>query len=152
MRPPTKLLPLAAVMASWLLAAGAANAQSYLCVSEMAAGLQFDSVQKSWRSNVFTATSKFVVKRATSDEARVGWKWAVWALGRDSLPNFVCTEEFTGDGFLYCQGFGQFTMNRKNLRFISSYMTGFVDDGLSNPSRTEGGDTPSVNGGRCSPV
>ena len=141
-----------------LQSAVAAPADAYLCVAEMSAGLQFDSAQNAWRSNVFNTTAKFMVKRATQTEASVGWYWAVWSLGNQTLPEYVCKQDFDAGGFLYCEGFGQFKFNNKNLRFISTYMFGFVDDRLSETdspfgrSRVEGQDTPSVKGGRCSPL
>jgi hypothetical protein len=134
----------------------AASADAYLCVAEMSAGLQFDSAQKAWRPNVFNTSDKVVVKRATPTEAAVGWSWAVWSLGNQTLPTYVCKQDFDAAGFLYCEGFGQFKFNNKNLRYISTYMFGFVDDALpevgpeAGRRRVEGQDTPSVKGGRCS--
>lgn len=136
----------------------AGPAEAYICVAEMSAGLQFDRSQSAWRSNVFDTTHKVVVKRATPAEAAVGWRWAVWTLGERTLPTYVCKQDFDARGFLYCEGFGQFKFNNKNLRFISSYMIGFVDDGLAEEKssagapRAEGGDTPLVRGGKCSPL
>lgn len=146
--------------ASFLLlqSAFAAPADAYLCVAEMSAGLQFESTQNAWRSSVFNTSAKFIVKRATQTEAAVGWSWAVWSLGNKTLPEYVCKQDFDGGGFLYCEGFGQFKFNNKNLRFVSTYMIGFVDDRLSDgdspfgQSRKEGQDTPLVRGGQCSPL
>ena len=147
-------------VACFLLAqpAMAAPPEAYICVAEIAAGLQFDRSNGVWRSNVFSTTDKVVVKRATSAEAAVGWRWAVWSLGESALPTYVCKQDFDAQGFLYCEGFGQFKFNNRNLRFISSYMIGFFDDGLAEGksslgvSRVEGGDTPLVRGGKCSPL
>lgn len=129
---------------------------AYLCVAEMAAGLQFDKTANVWQGNTFRTENKVLVKRATAEQASVGWRWAVWRVGNDTLPDYVCKEDFDAKGFLWCQGFGEFRFNHTNLRFISTYTVGYVDDALAASTSTasrpreEGQDTPLVRGGKCS--
>lgn len=137
---------------------GAGEPESYVCVADVAAGLKFDPTTKTWSGGEFVSTHKVVLKRAPPRLATQGFVWAVWQTGSDGLPEYGCKMDFDERGFLYCAGFGEFRFNKTNLRFVSTYIYGYVDDGLpgidplTERVRVEGQDTPVVRAGKCSPL
>jgi hypothetical protein len=58
-----------------------------------------------------------------------------------------CDADFDADGALQCHGPEEFRMNRNSLRFVYVYPYGYWNHGSEN-----GGDTPYVAIGKCSPM
>lgn len=144
-----------ALTAALLVAAHPASAaETFICVADYAAGLAFDKAAKKWKSAIFDPREKLLLSKATPEEAKKGAVWVVKETG-STVPRFVCNEDFNEAGYIYCRGFGDFRFNRKNLRFISTYMIGFVTDGIESPNSifgNEGENTPSLSAGRCSQI
>lgn len=131
---------------------GAAVADSYVCVADISAGIRFDKQSRQWEGTKFTANEKLVVSRATGEFAKK-YKWMVKTVGR-TWPSYLCEEDFNDAGYLSCVGFGDFRFNHRNGRYMSTYMVGYVSDGLGKDSVSseEGADTPSLTAGKCSPL
>ena len=115
----------------------AKDSNSYLCVAEKATGFSYSSGSKSWTSTNFKVSETKYLLLKTSNK----WEW------RDFGSNFGGLCEAADDGdFIKCNVlFGEHIMSRKNLRFMKSYMVGYVD-GVNSDSNT-----PSIIIGKCSP-
>jgi hypothetical protein len=113
----------------------------------MSTGFSFDRKTKEWSPGQFTLKkSKYIVKRDSPTS------WVVVTHGED-FPFAWCDKDFSDAGFLRCSGVEQFEMNRKNLRFMNSYLFGYVQDRLGLKSfQNEGENTPRLEIGQCSVV
>lgn len=122
---------------------------SFLCVTEKATGFKYNKNTDSWEQAAFKPETKYVVKKSSLK----GYSWEVMFLG-DSFTLTQCKEDFNSVGALFCEGMTSFRFNKNNGRFISSYMFGYWTYKKSNSSggKNEGGDTPSLEIGRCSPM
>lgn len=127
-------------------------ASGYICVTEHVAGLAFDPSTKQWAATTFKPQGKFVVQRPSKDEKKNGaLHWVVKEAGSPA-PRFLCKVEFNESGFILCEGFGTFTFNRQNNRFLSTHTFGYVTDGLpaTNSFGKEGSLNPTISAGTCS--
>lgn len=82
--------------------------------------------------------------------------WEVKEVGKKAA-NIFCKEDFNGIGSLFCGGLGtQFRFNNGSLRFMNTYVIGYWSD--ANPKDKsefmgeEGGNTPGIEIGKCSPL
>lgn len=129
----------------------------YFCTTDLATGFTFNKANKQWTTVSFQETDKYLITRASPAELKLGNVWVVKKVGSNS-PNFVCPEDFNDRGYLSSKGYSEFTFNRKNNRFLSSYMIGYVTDAIDGNEGTnpiwgpEGSNTPAIKIGRCSPL
>jgi len=135
--------------------ASVAATDSYICVAESATGFKFEKQLKQWSPTAFKTSDKFIVRRPKAEELKLvkNASWVVMKVGSD-MPNSVCTKDFNEYGFLFCEGFEKFDMNRKSLRFLSAYLIGYVGDSIPGESSgdkrmAEGSNTPSLQIGTC---
>jgi hypothetical protein len=128
-----------------------ASAETYVCVVDQATGFYFNRAQKTWQQTSFKVTQKYLVK--PNVDASIAGKWVVVEFGR-SAPTAVCEYDFTSTGALRCNGLGgEFVMNRKNLRFLVSYLLGYWTDAIPGEEAgtfVEGENTPLISLGKCS--
>lgn len=130
-----------------------ASAESYLCIEDHATGFRFNTAQNIWQQSNFNSNRKYLVK-PNADQSLKG-KWIVLEIG-DHAPLAWSERDFTSVGALRCEGsLGEFAMNRKNLRFVRTYIFGYWTDaipGEQNGTSLEGKDTPLIGIGKCSPI
>jgi hypothetical protein len=109
---------------------------SYLCMPDEASGFRFNPYQKSWEPVIFkVAQEKILLKK--SDR---GWEWVKFGHKYGSL----CKEM---DKSLQCDIYvGEVLLNRNTLRYIETYMIGYVNGSDNNDN------TPFIAIGRCTPL
>jgi len=132
-----------------LFAAPASASDSYVCVTDMATGFAFNETRKQWHSTDFKENTKYLVSRAK----REGYAWEVKTVG-STIALIFCKADFNEAGALRCEGdLAEFSMNKKNLRFLYFYRAGYWTDNTgSNVLGREGGNTPAIGIGKCSPL
>lgn len=115
--------------------------EQYLCVSDQATGFTFENNR--WHpANFNVEESKFLVRpRKDDDLVADSVAWVVVPLGANT-PASACESPFNERGFLTCEGFYTWRMNRRTLRFVAHYMFGYIDG-------DDQGNTPSVHIGKC---
>jgi hypothetical protein len=117
---------------------------SYLCVADKATGFSRKS-GGDWEATEFKADEKYLVKRPSKDNLLDGDDeknvWIVTKVGTD-FPLYGCGSDFSDAGSLVCDGFGEFFVNRKTLRFQAYYPIGYVVE--------RAGNTPYLTIGKCS--
>ncbi len=130
-----------------------ASAESYLCVEDHATGFEFNHNKKAWQAKFFTSNQKYLVK-PNADPSLKG-KWIVSEIGT-SVPFAWSEYDFTSTGALRCEGsLGEFAMNRKNLRFVRTFIVGYWTDAIPGEQEgtfAEGKNTPNIAIGKCSPL
>lgn len=124
-------------------------AESYLCAADMATGFSFDKATKQWNATTFKPDKKYIVNKSLSKKAT----WEVKEVGT-KYPLVGYKEDFSSEGYLYCNGFLKFKMNNKSLRFLSAYLMGYYEDYTDQEpgEPEEGEDTPYIAIGKCSPL
>jgi hypothetical protein len=163
-----------AIVGSMLLAAcvpSAAVAQvnknaAYFCAAEVAGGLYYNSALKRWEASSFKADQKFVL-RLKFLRARVQKGTFIFA-AEESVTDYEVTitqsgSNFAGGcesdsgakeitvvnelGYVECQwSFGRLKFNLNSNRFLSAYLSGFVNGKENND------DNPAVLGGTCTKI
>jgi hypothetical protein len=147
----TRFLTFAVLALLPLLAWG----EGYTCIEDMATGFAYENGV--WQQAHFKLEGKFIIRPATEFDQN-SWmsialgipkaKWGVGKLG-EKEPIASCEYDFDTAGSLYCRAsFYEFRMNRKSLRFLHAYLSGYWN---STPG-DEAGDTPFINIGKCSPM
>ncbi|MEK6803935.1 MAG: hypothetical protein AABZ34_14895 [Nitrospirota bacterium] len=139
------------LLALFVLVPSIVNAEAYLCVADMSTGFVFDKQNKTWKKAYFTDSTKYMVARSSADAEG---KWEVKEIGQ-SVAAASCENGFTSLGALNCEGFLEFRMNKNSLRFLSAYLIGYWTDaipGNSSDAFREGGNSPFVEIGKCSPL
>lgn len=127
-------------------------AEGFVCAPEHTTGFSYNKQEKAWKPTIFKSESHLVISRPNEIEKNTG-VWVVKKIG-SIMPNYFCKEEINDAGYLRCAGGGEFIFNRKNLRFMSTYAVGYVNDrlGKKNPFLGDEGDnTPSISIGQCTP-
>lgn len=118
-------------------------ASQYLCAAERASGFHYEKAEKEWVSKLFKTNSKWVVRKAKD-----GKTMEVAKLGGEGAEYF-CDERTGISPLLFCHGFGEFTFNPKNGRFIASGPHAYL---LPNLFDSKEGDDDEWNEiGLCSP-
>ena len=98
-----------------------ASAQEYLCVPDLATGFVFKD--NAWRSTNFEVERQYLIAAST----RPKFTFEVTVLGHD-LPDGFCEHDFNKGGYLRCAGiFGELHFNRKNGRYLISYVYGYYN-------------------------
>lgn len=124
-----------------------ASAESYLCVEDQKTGFRFTS-QKQWHQSNFSPNRKYLVKPNKGQSMK--GKWIVSEIG-EPVPHAWSEYDFTSTGALKADGpFGEFAMNRKNLRFVVTYILGYWTDAIPGEDFVEGETTPLISIGKCS--
>ena len=132
-----------------LLCSGSVMAEkeqkTYLCITEIAGGIKYDSSVKSWKEAKFKTPEKYLIKFNDKDYPLSSATISEFGTG---YPIYYCEEEGKYKvAPLVCHSpFGHFHFNKKTLRFLESYMLGYID-GIDNNDNT-----PLVRGGTCSPL
>lgn len=112
---------------------------SYLCVPDSVVGFGFNKVTKSWTQTHFEVGNSKYLLSLTNNR----WEWK--KIGdKYSLVN---CGQFSEYGVLNCDGVWNVQFNKNNLRFMQTYLLGYVA-----PVGNEGSDTPHIFIGKCSPM
>lgn len=116
-----------------------AFAQDYLCIPTGASGFTFNSVSKKWENTFFRlGDEKNILKKVAN-----GYQWRDF--GRSTGP--LCSDGFNEYGYLHCNVyFGNLVINKKTLRYVETYMSGYTDGVDKNEN------TPNIKIGTCSPL
>ena len=112
---------------------------SYLCVADSVVGFTFNRVTKSWTQTNFAAEDAKYLLSLTNNR----WEWK--KIGKKQ--SLVNCGQFSEYGILSCDGLWNIQFNKTNLRFLQTYMFGYVA-----PFGNEGDDTPNMTIGKCSPL
>ena len=128
-----------------------ASAKSWLCIADMGTGFKFEKTTKEWRQVTFKVEKSRFIISATPEKQ---WAYEVKEFGKSSpYPDATCKNGFSEYGYLNCTGlFGSFKFNNKNLRYLATYLAGYVEIIPGSKNMIEGDDTPSMEIGRCSPL
>lgn len=110
--------------------------EGYLCVSEAAGGVSYDSSTKKWRGTVFrNDEEKFLIIKKEN-------KWAMKEFGKSFESECTQPNEF---GVMSCNKIlGDFNFSTKTRRYLSTYIAGYIDGSNNNEN------TPNIQIGICS--
>lgn len=126
-----------------------ANAESYLCVGDEAAGFVYNKKSKEWKSATFFADKK---KWIISKEDENSTSWKVTEAG-EKVSLIKCVGGFNEIGNLICSGWANFRFSKNNMRFIYVNQTGFWNVGqFEGNLGKEGSDYPVMIIGRCNVI
>ena len=130
---------------------------TYLCISEAAGGVRFDSIQKKFIGTAFNSQTphKIIVKKEADE------KWTVKDFGKDFDSAWGKCEEFKEKNSITAISceliFGKFGFSITNLRFYQTYTIPALADS-SNYSKNNkvkeifDGNTPGIEVGACSKI
>jgi hypothetical protein len=127
----------------------AANAESWLCIGDLATGFAFNKETRRWEITKFnTNDSRYIISSSQSKES----PYLVRNFGSDSsFPLAFCKDGFSADTFLRCRGLvTDFSFNVKTMRYSYSYNVGYINPTPGVNDMKEGDDTPLIEIGRCS--
>jgi hypothetical protein len=138
-----------------LLASPVLARDAYLCISESSAGIAFDKDTRKWHGALFTSPEKYILRKTKPDEnislfGGATGPWGFFEFGQKS-PIAICQKDFTSGETQACAdelSMFELEINLKTLRFQLYYSGAYV---APNPSH-EGGDTPAITVGTCSPL
>ena len=107
--------------------ASTSEPDQYLCITEDATGFN-------WKNNKWVQVnfveSKYILKRPDPESIFYN-KSSAWVLVRfgdkDEFPLSSCGEDFNSGGYLHCSARVQFKLNRQNLYFGLSSITGALN-------------------------
>ena len=110
---------------------------TYLCIPSSATGFSFTQKTNRWEETSFNIKEKkFLLKKKTGQ-----WQWSNFG----ETAEYMCKE--SGQTSINCnEFFGEVIFNKKTLRFLKTYLPGYVDGVESNA------DTPHMMIGKCSPL
>lgn len=132
---------------------------SFFCAAEFVGGLAYNVYQKHWESATFTPTQKFVLTiKVVSTRVE----------DSESIDDLIVTVTPSGSSFAApCSRSGgaqqstipsmygliqcvanvtEYTINRRNNRFLASYSYGYINGKDNND------DTPTMSGGTCTKI
>ncbi|MBY3388502.1 hypothetical protein [Rhizobium laguerreae] len=136
---------IAFVLSTCVFFSSRANAETLLCVEDVAGGLKF--LDGEWQGVKFkVGGSQFAITATASDPLN----YQVKQIGKD-IVQFTCNRFKFESGALsdqmYCGGLGYgMVINFARLRYVEVYSLGYIEDDRS------GQNTPSVTGGKCSTI
>lgn len=131
-----------------------AAAETWLCITDMATGFNYNKSTKRWESTDFTVDDeKFIIRRSN----REGFAWEIQKFGdQNAFPYAVCKDDFNSAGVISCRRFsGLIIFNSKNGRFSRAFggsYTAYDRNSSIDIFREEGSDSPVVALGRCSKI
>lgn len=110
--------------------------EGYLCVSEAAGGVSYNSSTKKWRGTVFRIDEeKFLIIKKDN-------KWTMKEFGKSFEAECTQPNEF---GVMSCNKLlGDFNFSTKTRRYLSTYIAGYIDGSNNNDN------TPNIQIGVCS--
>lgn len=139
MKLPKRLMLLSLAMLTY---ASCVEAQTYLCIADMATGFRFDKSTKAWVVAQFDVTDEKYILAKEGDE----WIWKKVGELVD-----LCREkkDFNAVGAFGCDfgAYSQLLMNRNTLRFQIISPELYV--GPFDRGEVEGANTPHVEIGKC---
>ena len=118
-------------------------AESYLCISEAAAGVRYFPSQKKYESERFSNDRKIIFKKEQDN-------WTVSEFGKASDPDAACSVQIVGGkkvGVTCGVWGGEYILNFKALRYRYFHLIGW----LPPPGGGET-DTPLIEVGKCSSI
>lgn len=141
-----KLLVFCLLLACSSLVLAKKEQKNYLCTGEVEGGLDFNESTGKWDGGKFGAGVKFLVK--VNDKEYPEFAATVSPVSQKK-PRFICLkgDEYTYANAQVCKGFyGRFVYSLETLRFLSSYLVGYLD------GKDNSGNRPAIQGGTCSPL
>ncbi|MCZ6474822.1 MAG: hypothetical protein O6700_00700, partial [Gammaproteobacteria bacterium] len=75
-------------------------------------------------------------------------QWVVTTIGESELDTY-CDSPVNESGFVHCVGSSVFRFNTNTLRYLHAVTFGYYS---ATPGEGDGGDTPYMEIGRCSPI
>ena len=166
---PTSVAGPAIIVVTLLFTCGQSNAQeqgrTYLCSSEIEAGLKYDQSAKEWRALKIEEKEKFILKvrfKRTEKKGSFGGKTEIYNLtitptgtnlaedcyaktfGLRGNPREI--EAHADYRLLFCYtAFNQYTFNLKTNRFLSAFGLGYVNGDNNDAS-------PAIAAGKCTEI
>ena len=128
-----------------------ASAATWLCIPDMASGLSYNTTLRKWGHAKFNvAGERFLVKESSVTD----WEYEVREFGKESvIPDAWCPKGPNEYGYMFCDGmYGQFKLNTKNLRYLRTYLAGYVEITPDSDMIKEGENTPFIEIGKCSKI
>jgi len=117
----------------------------------MSTGFSIDKSTGKWSPTSFVANEKYLVSKSTLK----GYAREVKEIGSNTASIF-CKNDFNEYGLLSCSGIQEFRMNKNNGRFLTAYLIGYWNGDIKSKEGgfllREGGDTPNMEIGKCSPL
>ena len=108
---------------------------SYLCVADKATGFYLNKSKNSWDATAFdTKDSKYLLYLKESK-----WEWKNFG---EQFPFGTC-KQINENGDVRCDGFGTVLFSPKNLRYLLTYLPGYVFE------HAQKSDTPYMEIGKC---
>lgn len=128
-----------------------ASAQSWLCIADMSTGFSYNKTLNKWEHTRFNVDDERLIIKPSTGTSRA---YEVFEFGNTSnIAAATCGSAPNEYGFLFCDGlFGEFKFNSKNLRYVRTYIAGYVEILPDNLFSKEGNDTPNIEIGKCSPI
>ena len=125
-----------------LLCSCSVMAEQYMCIPEASGGLGYDKTTKSWNVSSFDTGRNYIVN--VKDKENPSYAATVSYIN-ETLPSYLCQEEPSVNALVCSSFLGQFNFSIGTLRYIESYMFGYVQ-GKDNKYNA-----PKVTVGTCSP-
>ena len=135
---------LCALLVTLTLTASALASESYVCITEMTTGFNFDAKADRWKNAVFRSEKKIAITRAVKKP----YAWEAKEVG-DTRPSATCEQDFNDAGNLFCSGIFDLRFNKRHLRFLYVYPIGYWSDDKASPTTREGVNTPAMAIGTC---
>jgi len=156
---------LALALVVLLLSPSASAEDSFLCISNLAAGFFYNKNTRIWKASSFAGVSQqFIIGRPTQESKDLFRKyfqrkiyWEIKKLG-EKEPFMWCDNDFDDMGNLICDdsvSLYEIRMNSKNGRFLLIYPVGYWSDDKNakeGERLREGDDMPNMEIGKCSPL
>ena len=137
------------------ISTGIAHAESgWICVADQSTGFSFAKGSSTWIQTNFRSGDKYLIVPLVSGDFGFDQsvdasvvQYGVKKFGSEGLW-YWCNAGIQYD-FLNCKGYGEFRVDLKRLRFLSTYTFGYV--GSNSDGTEDTGDTPSIDIGTCAP-
>jgi hypothetical protein len=124
-------------------------ATAYLCLPRETVGFKYNEDLKYWKKADLKTSAKYIVSRSQYKN----FAWEVKHYGQKE-PFSLCKDGFNDLGYLFCENAGEFRMNKKNMRYIRTYILGYyncnVEDETGKILNEDGNCTPFIEIGICS--
>ncbi len=126
-------------------------AEQYLCIGEESAGFSYEKNIGKWKGQGFTNKPKYILKSTAAND------YKVFKFGEDT-SSASCVGGFNEYGYLFCEGWFDFKMNKVNKRFvIVSTLFSYISVGVVESNNGDGkikdevADSSYMVIGKCSP-
>ena len=97
-------------------------ADAYLCITEISSGISFNKSLNKWEPIIFQSGEKLLLKRSK----KKGFKWRA-SLHKDKNFWSLCRTDFNKYNTISCDGFFNFIMNKKNMKFKAFNIEGYTE-------------------------